>query len=116
MSADDLDPQYDPRAWETYRRDAGCGCTNPTPVKCKVPHGTGAWLCVCHRLSGPIDQDAVPGQPLDWIQKHFQEPNQCTSTDWMFRCERPRGHPGDHRQGRTYWKQRPDRATERAEL
>lgn len=46
-------PVYDRRAWETYSRDAGCGCTAPDPTDCAISHGTGAWLCVCHRLAGP---------------------------------------------------------------
>lgn len=58
----DTDPVYNPRAWETYRRDVGCGCTAPDPADCTVPHGTGAWLCVCHRLSGPPATDT--GKPL----------------------------------------------------
>jgi len=109
VSTGDLGPQYDPRAWETYRRDAGCGCTHPAPVNCTIPHGTGAWLCVCHRLSGPPSQDTVPGEPLatSSIREHFQQPNRCASTELLFRCERPRDHPGDHRMGRTYWKPRP---------
>ncbi|MFJ2110568.1 hypothetical protein ACIOEX_01345 [Streptomyces sp. NPDC087850] len=108
----DVDPVYDPRAWETYRRDAGCGCTAPAPVACKVPHGTGAWLCVCHRLSGPTWKDSDPSQPLsqadEKIRQFFQEPNRCTSADGMFRCARPTGHLGDHRMGRTFWSRRPD--------
>ncbi|WP_445520403.1 hypothetical protein [Streptomyces sp. NEAU-174] len=50
------DPQatqsvYDPIAWKTYSRDAACRCTAPDPADCSLSHGTGAWLCVCHRLS-----------------------------------------------------------------
>jgi hypothetical protein len=89
-----------------YRRDAGCGCTAPAPVDCKVPHGTGAWLCVCHRLSGPTV--TAPGKSLAALgtSKYFLEPNRCLSTDWVFRCARPIGHPGDHRTGRTFWGRR----------
>lgn len=103
---DDVDPVYDPHAWETYRRDAGCGCTAPAPVDCKIPHGTGAWLCTCHRLAGP--PIAEPGKPLALLgtSKHFLEPNRCLSTDWVFRCSRPTGHAGDHRTGRTFWGRR----------
>lgn len=106
---DDVDPVYDPRAWETYRRDAGCGCTAAAPVDCKVPHGTGAWLCVCHRLAGPPARDTdPPGKPLALlgVSKHFQEPNRCLSTEGIFRCSRPTGHLGDHRTGRTFWSRR----------
>lgn len=108
VASPDIDPVYDPRAWETYRRDAGCGCTAPAPVDCKIPHGTGAWLCVCHRLAGPPIKDAdPPGEFLsskdEAIRRHFTDPNRCTSTDWMFRCSRPVGHLGHHRQGRTFW-------------
>lgn len=57
-------PEYDPRAWETYHRDAGCGCTAPDPADCTIPHGTGAWLCVCHRLSGPpLKKSDPPAEP-----------------------------------------------------
>lgn len=108
----DVDPVYDPHAWETYHRDAGCGCTAPAPVACKIPHGTGAWLCVCHRLSGPPWKDADPGQPLsqadEKTRQFFQEPNRCTSANGMFRCARPTGHLGDHRMGRTFWSRRPN--------
>jgi hypothetical protein len=109
--ADDTDPVYDPRAWETYRRDAGCGCTAPAPVDCKIPHGTGAWLCPCHRLSGPPWKDGDPsGKPLSpedaSIRQYFQEPNRCLSANGIFRCSRPTGHPGDHRTGRTFWGRR----------
>jgi hypothetical protein len=108
----DVDPVYDPKAWETYRRDAGCGCTAPAPVDCKVPHGTGAWLCVCHRLAGPATTD--PGKPLALlsgdVSKHFLEPNRCLSVDGTFRCSRPVDHPGDHRMGRTFWGRRAEDA------
>lgn len=111
----DTDPVYDPRAWETYRRDAGCGCTAPAPIDCTIPHGTGAWLCVCHRLSGPPAQESdPPGKPLaltdERIRKHFSEPNRCLSTDGIFRCSRPTGHPGGHRTGRTFWSRRAEDA------
>ncbi|MDX3232977.1 hypothetical protein [Streptomyces sp. ME19-01-6] len=102
-----IDPVYDPRAWETYRRNTGCGCTAPTPVDCKVPHGTGEWLCACHRLSGPPTTE--PGKPLGDLgtSKHFLEPNRCLSVHaGIFRCRRPIGHPGDHRAGRTFWGRR----------
>jgi hypothetical protein len=108
---DDVDPAYNPQAWEAYRRDAGCGCTAPAPVDCKVPHGTGAWLCVCHRLSGPpFKESDRPGTSLssedEAIRRHFQEPNRCLSANGIFRCSRPTGHPGDHRTGRTFWGRR----------
>ncbi|MHC3450820.1 hypothetical protein [Streptomyces prasinus] len=111
----DVDPVYDPRAWEMYRRDAGCGCTAPAPVDCKVPHGTGAWLCVCHRLAGspPVTD---PGKPLAVLGtgKHFTEPNRCVSTDGIFRCARPTGHPGGHRTGRTFWPRHAEGETQSA--
>jgi hypothetical protein len=108
VASPDIDPEYDPRAWETYRRDAGCRCTAPATVDCKIPHGTGAWLCVCHRIAGPPVKDTdPPGEFLssegEAIRRHFTEPNRCTSTDGMFRCARPVGHLGHHRQGRTFW-------------
>ncbi|MER5715759.1 hypothetical protein [Streptomyces sp. NPDC002132] len=107
----DVDPVYDPRAWETYRRDAGCGCTAPAPVDCKIPHGTGTWLCVCHRLAGPPVKDTdPPGTFLssddEALRKHFTHPNRCTSANGIFRCSRPVGHAGDHRTGRTFWGRR----------
>ena len=56
---------YNPTAWETYSRDAKCGCTAPDPADCSLSHGTGAWLCVCHRLSGPpLKETDAPGMPL----------------------------------------------------
>lgn len=51
---------YDARVWETYRRDAGCGCTAPDPDDCGVDHSPlpgvrpeaqWAFMCVCHRLA-----------------------------------------------------------------
>lgn len=110
----DVDPVYDPRAWEAYRHDAGCGCTAPAPVDCKIPHGTGAWLCVCHRLSGPPLTDTdPPGKPVtaddEATRRHFTHPNRCLSAHaGIFRCERPTSHPGEHRQGRTFWGRRPE--------
>lgn len=109
--SEDVDPVCDPRAWETYRRDAGCGCTAPAPVDCKIPHGTGAWLCVCHRLSGPPVKDTNPRGTFlssedEAIRRHFLEPNRCLSVDGIFRCARPTGHPGRHRTGRTFWGRR----------
>lgn len=102
-------PVYDPRAWETYSRDAGCGCTAPNPADCKIPHGTGAWLCVCHRLSGPpIKETDPPGQPLalaeDAIRQHFLYPNRCLSVHaGIFRCELEAAHAGQHRLKCTVW-------------
>ncbi|MFE6903820.1 hypothetical protein ACFVFJ_44565 [Streptomyces sp. NPDC057717] len=114
----EVDPVYDPRAWETYSRDAGCGCTAPAPVDCKVSHGTGAWLCVCHRLSGPRWTANDPrGSWLtpdeEAIRKHFQQPNRCVSTQSLFRCSRPTDHPGDHRTGRTFWSRATETTTEK---
>lgn len=102
-------PLYDRRAWETYSRDAGCGCTAPSPADCSLPHGTGAWLCVCHRLSGPpVNAANPPGKPLalreDDIRRHFLYPNRCLSVHaGLFRCELPVEHEGAHRLKRTVW-------------
>lgn len=104
----DIDLTYNPRTWETYRRDAGCGCTAPAPVDCKIPHGTGAWLCVCHRLSGPPSSE--PGKPLALLggafRQRYEQPNRCVSVDDIFRCSRPLGHLGAHRSGRIFWQRR----------
>lgn len=105
-------PVYDHRAWETYHRDAGCGCTDPNPVDCAVPHGTGAWLCVCHRLSGPpIKESDPPGTFLtaeqEAVRKHYRHPNRCLSVRGAFRCELGVDHGGDHRLKRTVWRDAP---------
>jgi hypothetical protein len=103
---------YDHRAWETYHRDAGCGCTDPNPVDCAIPHGTGAWLCVCHRLSGPpIKESDPPGTFLtaeqEAVRKHYRHPNRCLSVRGAFRCELGVDHGGDHRLKRTVWRDAP---------
>jgi len=105
-------PGYDYRAWETYRRDAGCGCTDPNPVNCAIPHGTGAWLCVCHRLSGPpIKESDPPGTLLaaeqEAVRKHYRHPNRCLSVRGAFRCELLVDHGGDHRLKGTVWRDTP---------
>jgi hypothetical protein len=79
-------PGYNARVWETYRRDAGCGCTAPDPTDCAEDHSPlpgvrpetqWAFICVCHRLArldtpathAPCPQDgpgavgAVSGMP-----------------------------------------------------